>query len=268
MSFRLTSVGHTYEGEADAALDGITLDIPADRRVAVLGPSGAGKTTLLHLLGLLLPVARGDIHYEPPHGKFDYRALGESRRLELRRRRFGYALQNCYLLPNFSCLDNVAMPLRLRGTPAAECRERVMTLFALTGDKELAARATRRGESLSAGQRQRVAVLRAVVHDPDVIFADEPTSNLDPKNADAILQLLARWQAGGLGGPAKPRGLVVVCHHVESALRLVGLDGRMIVLHRDLGPIDFDGGEWTTRLADLEARLGPRLPPTPTGEFF
>jgi ABC-type lipoprotein export system ATPase subunit len=218
-------------------LRGLTLTLPAGGTVALLGESGSGKSTLLNLLGLLWdrPPAAGSVVYH--HGRTTAAAARLSRRqhARLRRDEFGFIFQSSFLLPHFTVEQNVAVPLELGGLGRAAIRERVGALLAITGLEDLARRPAR---TLSGGQRQRVAVLRAIVHDPVVVFADEPASSLDRHNAEVIHDLLARWRRGQLGfqadRPAGIRTLFLVSHnlrevrrmHAESVLLL--FDGQVV----------------------------------------
>jgi len=194
--------------------------------MAILGPSGSGKTTLLNLLGLLWEgtLETGQVVYQG-NGKAspcDYALLAPARRAELRLREFGFVLQSSYLLPHFTCAQNVAMPLAIQGRQRSECRaavERLLGVADPTGQL-LAVRDRLAGE-VSGGQKQRMAVLRAVIHDPAVIFADEPISNLDPANARPILDLLRAWRDGLLhpDAPDRSRTLILVCHSLRTARR-------------------------------------------------
>jgi ABC-type lipoprotein export system ATPase subunit len=249
VSFALRGLTFAYPGAVGPVLRGLTLDVPADRTIVVLGQSGSGKSTLLSLLGLLWegrPPA-GQLIYTPPDGKpLDYHTLSRGRQAELRRREFGFVLQSSYLLPHFCGFDNVAMPLYLGrqapparaavrravaralagAEPAGSMADRVVRLIAaVSRPDELADLCLKPAREASGGQRQRLAVLRAVVHGPRVLFADEPFSNLDPANTRAVLDLLQRWQAGDLGTADGPRTLFLVCHHLRTAF-LQERDGR------------------------------------------
>lgn len=207
-------------------LNRVTATIPAGGVTAVLGRSGSGKTTLLSLLGLLgdRGLAAGRIAYHGDRGPVqNYARLSGARRAALRRAEFGFVLQSCYLLPHFSCLDNIAMPLALQGVSPRECRRRVERLVDLVGADSLRADLARRAGGVSGGQKQRTAVLRAVVHDPAVLFADEPVSNLDEDSTERVLELFARWRSGTLNAESnarRTRTLVLVTHDVELAHRL------------------------------------------------
>ncbi|MCS6970222.1 MAG: ATP-binding cassette domain-containing protein [Planctomycetota bacterium] len=164
-------------------LDGVELEIAAGERVAILGPSGSGKSTLLGLLaGLDLP-SRGRVIVDGQ----DLAALDEDRRCAWRARRCGFVFQSHRLLPALSALENVAVPLLLSGVPppAAEARARAALERLGLGD-----RLHHRPAELSGGEQQRVAVARAIVHAPAVLFADEPTGSLDRTTGRALADLL------------------------------------------------------------------------------
>lgn len=214
MTFRLDGVRFRYPGSGRDVLAGVDLTVPAGEVVAVLGLSGSGKTTLLNLLGQLHEggPSGGVVSYDG----HDYSRLTAPMRSSLRRR-FGFVLQSSYLLPHLSCLRNVEIPLALAGRSGR--REAVLALMRQAGGEALASRADAKAREVSGGERQRMAVLRAVAHDPDVVFADEPLSSLDPANRKAVLSLLRSWHAGGLA-PApgeRRRTLVLVTHDYGSA---------------------------------------------------
>lgn len=217
--FRLDDLTLQFPASPEPTLDGVSLSIPGGGVVALLGSSGSGKSTLLNVLGLLWgrnPTA-GTVLYERGKTRWNYSdpACTPQVQDELRAREFGFALQSSYLLPHFTAMQNLAVPLELRGDARAERTRRVEALLARAG---LLHKAADKARTLSGGERQRIAVLRAIVHDPFVVFADEPISNLDPHNARLVLDLLADWRAGE-GEPAREgeRTLVLVVHDPEIA---------------------------------------------------
>ena len=188
-------------------LQDVNLQIMAGERVAVVGASGSGKSTLLQLLGGLDTPSAGQVLID---GR-DVATLTESQRGALRNHALGFVYQFHHLLPEFSALENVAMPLLVRRAPAREARAAAMAMLAQVG---LAERLSHRPSELSGGERQRAAVARALVTRPRIVLADEPTGNLDGVNADAVFQLLLdlNREVG--------TALVVVTHDMTRAARM------------------------------------------------
>ncbi|MCY2989656.1 MAG: ABC transporter ATP-binding protein [Planctomycetota bacterium] len=231
--FVLEEVGFRYPGEQCAVLDRVNLAVPAGKVIALVGLSGSGKTTLLNMLGLLSAGdgETGRITYRDGTRPYPYQDIHENQRAELRKHHFGFVLQSSYLLPHFSCARNIAMPLELCGLPRSR-QDAIVTELLEQADAEhqgLLQVRDHLARTVSGGQRQRVAVLRAIVHNPRVVFADEPVSNLDPDNEEITLTMLEHWQQGKLtspnhvaatdqdGPPAPPRTLILVSHDVEMA---------------------------------------------------
>ncbi|MDQ2979950.1 MAG: ABC transporter ATP-binding protein [Acidobacteriota bacterium] len=165
------------------AVAGVTLAIQAGEFVALQGPSGSGKTTLLNLLGLLDRPDSGSLAVD---GR-DAAGLSENDRADLRRDRFGFVFQTFNLIPVLSAEENVEYPMALARVAARDRRSRAQELLAAVG---LAEKAGVRPDLLSGGQRQRVAIARALANGPAVVFADEPTANLDSHTAEEILDLM------------------------------------------------------------------------------
>ncbi len=166
-------------------LIGVDLTLGRGEVIAVVGASGSGKSTLLHLLGALDAPTDGEIKLDGvAYGKLDAAALAA-----LRNRRLGFVFQFHHLLREFSALENVMMPLRIAGWEPARARSRAEELLAAVG---LAGRMTHRPAALSGGEQQRCAVARALVHDPALVLADEPTGNLDHANGAMLADLFYR----------------------------------------------------------------------------
>ncbi len=171
-------------GDADLVIfSGLNIEVQRGERLALVGESGAGKSTLLHLLGGLDRPSRGRILYETR----DIAALDDTEVAEFRNRKIGFVWQIHYLLPEFTALENVMMPLLIRGEKRAHAAAKSLARLEEVG---LAARATHRAGELSGGEQQRVVLARALAGDPEVLLADEPTGNLDFRTGEKIFDLL------------------------------------------------------------------------------
>ncbi|WP_280271540.1 ABC transporter ATP-binding protein [Nocardia wallacei] len=199
------------------ALDGVSLRIEAGEFTAIIGPSGSGKSTLLHLLGALDTPSSGSIQFRGE----EIGSLDDNRQSEFRRHRVGFVFQFFNLLPTMSAWENVAIPKLLDGTGLRRAKPRALELLNMVG---LGDRAEHRPAELSGGQMQRVAVARALIMDPPLILADEPTGNLDSKTGAAILELLGEITGTG-------NSVVMVTHDmgaVQYCDRVITLrDGRI-----------------------------------------
>ncbi|TME06655.1 MAG: ABC transporter ATP-binding protein [Chloroflexi bacterium] len=167
------------------ALNGIDMAVEAGEMVAIMGPSGCGKTTLLNCLSGLDTIDEGTIFIQGDN----LRELSDNERTAYRARHMGFIFQDFNLLPVLSAVENVELPLLISRVPGSKARKRALEMLKRVG---LADRARHRPAELSGGQRQRVTIARALTNDPAIVWADEPTGNLDSENAQEILDLLCR----------------------------------------------------------------------------
>lgn len=214
----LSEVVKEYPGPPPVrAIDGISLAVRAGELVAVVGPSGSGKTTLLHLMGALDRPSSGTVVIDgQPVGEMSDRELSA-----LRAHSLGFVFQEFFLLDGVTAVENVAQGLLYRGIAPGERAERATAALDRVG---LGQRGNHRPNELSGGERQRVAIARALVGDPAIVFADEPTGNLDSATSNGIVDLLASLHREG-------STIVVITHDMELAARFPRhirlLDGRV-----------------------------------------
>jgi len=200
-------------------LKGIDITFSQGERAAIVGASGVGKTTLLHILGTLDRPTAGNVFYE---GK-DIFTLTEKELAIFRNREIGFVFQLHHLLPEFSALENTMMPCLIQGMTKKEAEERAEAILTLVVLKD---RLSHKPGELSGGEQQRVAVARALVLEPKILLADEPTGNLDTKTGETVFDLLGELNE------IKGVTLIVVTHNLQLASRLTRqihlVDGRAV----------------------------------------
>ncbi len=187
-------------------LKGINLRVKRAEILCIIGPSGAGKSTLLHLLGGLDEPTKGRVLFE---GKDLYR-LPEEQRAEIRNRKIGFVFQFYHLLPEFSAWENILLPALMKGALYAQAKKNSFRLLKLVG---LGERMGHTPAQLSGGEQQRVAIARALINDPDIIFCDEPTGNLDSQRGGQIMELLRKLNQ-------EQRKTMVIVSHEEKIARM------------------------------------------------
>jgi len=201
------------------ALRGLDLDINKGEIVAIMGPSGSGKSTLMHILGCLDTPTSGEASIE----ESQIRTLSESQLVALRGRKIGFVFQTFNLMQTLSAQQNVELPMIFQGTKKKDRAQRAVELLTKVG---LADRVHHRPNELSGGERQRVAIARALANDPEILFADEPTGNLDSESGGTILELLKRLSE------EEGKTLIIVTHDPDAAAiaeRIIRLrDGRVV----------------------------------------
>ncbi len=218
---RATGVHQTFSAGAVAvrALAGVDLTLRRGEMAAVMGPSGCGKTTLLNCLSGLDAVDAGEIHLDG----HDLAAMPDRERTDYRARRMGFVFQFYNLMPVLSAVENVELPLLVGRVRAGAARRRALEALDMVG---VGARASHLPDALSGGERQRVTIARALVNDPAIVWADEPTGDLDSENATQIIDLMRRLNA--------ERGLsfLIVTHDPEVGRRTDRIirmrDGRIV----------------------------------------
>ncbi|HRQ65416.1 MAG TPA: ABC transporter ATP-binding protein [Xanthomonadaceae bacterium] len=201
---QLSKVYRTHMIETHA-LRGIDIHVREGEFVAVTGPSGSGKTTFLNIAGLLEDFSAGEYLLDG----VDVRGMNDRQRSQLRNQKLGFIFQSFNLIPDLNLFDNVDVPLRYRGLPAAERRRRIEAALTRVG---LASRMKHFPAELSGGQQQRVAIARALAGEPRLLLADEPTGNLDSQMARGVMELLEEINEQGTT-------IVMVTHDPELAVR-------------------------------------------------
>lgn len=207
-------------GEVIRALSGVTLTIDHGEFVAIMGPSGSGKSTAMNMIGCLDIPTSGEYVIDG----YNISSLSEDQLAELRNHKIGFVFQNFNLLPKTTALENVELPMMYAGVPARERRKRAMEALDRVG---LAERMYNRPNELSGGQQQRVSIARALVNNPVLLLADEPTGALDSRTTEDILGLFEELHAQG-------NTIVIVTHENE-----VGRRAKRIVRFRD-GMVESD----------------------------
>lgn len=194
------------------ALKNVSLEINKGELLAIIGKSGSGKSTLMHILGLLDTPTSGQIYLDDENVS----QLSDKRLAKIRNERIGFVFQSFNLMARTTALENVILPLQYSKRPKKEWNNKAMEMLELVGLKD---RISNKSNELSGGQKQRVAIARALVNDPSIIFADEPTGNLDSKTGDEIESLLRNLNEKG-------RTIVLVTHDED----LAKIAGRKITL--------------------------------------
>ncbi|MFJ1269799.1 lipoprotein-releasing ABC transporter ATP-binding protein LolD [Legionella lytica] len=208
----ILSSKHLYKSYTDGAskvevLRGIDISIARGERVAIIGPSGSGKSTLLHLLGGLDKPTSGEVVVND----VNWQKLSEKQRCKVRNQGLGFIYQFHHLLPEFTALENVCMPLLLASSSIHEAQEKASQILDAVG---LDARKEHKPSQLSGGERQRVAIARALVHQPYCVLADEPTGNLDQATATKVFDLMLDLNR------KMNTALVIVTHDQQLAQRM------------------------------------------------
>jgi len=218
LTLRNVSHGYREAGVWREVLRGVNLDVKPGEQVALVGQSGSGKSTLMHLMGALDKPRSGQILFE----ETDLAVMGEPQRTLWRRQHIGFIYQFFNLIPTLTVIENVLLPLELNGMRELAGRPAALDLL---NEVSLADRADSYPDRLSGGEQQRVAIIRALVHQPRLVLADEPTGNLDAGTGEQVLDLLDRLVR------AKGHTLILVTHSAEVARRadrIVRLaDGRL-----------------------------------------
>ncbi len=199
------------------AVDNISFSIPKNKVIAIMGPSGSGKSTVLHLIGCLDKPTSGKIYLDG----VDISHLDDDKLAKLRNQKIGFIFQFFNLYPLLNALENVELPLIISGVPEKERTKRALEILEIVGIKE---RAYHFPNQLSGGEQQRVAIARALINNPTIIFADEPTGNLDSKSGHKIMELL-------IGLKKKATVVIIthdedIAHHADKIIRIK--DGKIV----------------------------------------
>lgn len=204
-----TDLHKTYRdaGSTITVLNAIHLQIKKGERIAIVGPSGSGKSTLLHLLGGLDKPSTGDVFMNG----VNWQKINEKQRCKLRNQHLGFIYQFHHLLPEFTAVENVAMPLLLADQSSKSADEKALAILDKVG---LSARTSHKPSELSGGERQRVAIARALVHEPACVLADEPTGNLDHATATKVFDMMLHLNA------VYHTALVIVTHDRQLAEKM------------------------------------------------
>ncbi len=201
---------YSAKGIYTNVLKNLSIDIVKKEITAVMGPSGVGKSTLLHLLGSLDMPDKGTIRLYDGKNEIDYSKVSSNNLALIRNKKIGFVFQFSHLLPEFTALENVMIPALIADIKKNEARNRA---FDLLKTVEVEHRADHKPNELSGGEQQRVAIARAIINNPLVVLADEPTGNLDSKNADSVLLLLERLRV------EKNITIVIATHSKEVAAK-------------------------------------------------
>lgn len=202
---KLQNISKIYgEGEsAVIALKNINLDIPDGKLVSIIGKSGSGKSTLMNLIGALDTPTTGEIL----NNDFSLNALTSDELAEYRNKNVGFIFQSFYLEPYFTVMENVEMPLLIAGIDKKVRREKAQVIIDKFG---LTDKTDKKANQLSGGQKQRTSIARAIIHEPSLILADEPTGSLDIKNGEEVIATLKEISSDG-------RTVILVTHNIEDA---------------------------------------------------